>query len=576
VSVLGAYRQLLRNGPLVRLLFGEFVSSIGDWLYLVALLVVVYEASSDPILLGIVGAARVLPYVLLSIPAGIVADRFDRRLILLVTDVARGLIMVALAILVASHGPLAAIVGLAILATCFSTFFGPTIGSYLPSLVRDERELGPANSAWSSLDNLAFVIGPAVAGLLIAVGGLTTAFVLNALSFATIAVVLWRLPSTNSRAAASTAPDGAGAGQVEGSSSEAGSPAPAEPVPGPVRPFPLLPLAGLALIDIAAGFAIGGLGILTVVLATGQLNGGQDATGFLNAAIGVGGLLGAIGSGLVVVRDRLTRPLITGSIIFGGGLVGLGLSTSLAPGLLALAIASAGSLLVEVVSTTLLQRIIPDGSRGRALGVIQTAGILAYAIGAFAMPIIADRFGSAVILDGAAVLIVVAGIVSSILVNLSRDPATDPAMAAVAERVSNLPLFAGIPAFRVATTLVRGTTTLAAPGEVIIRQGDPADRFYVILEGNVEVSQSAQPGEPARFLRRLGPDDAFGELGLLTGSARSANVTALDAVRLLGIDGSLFLELVTAGPELAPRLLALHRGGAVVPVAAVTSSGSLA
>ncbi len=204
--------------------------------------------------------------------------------------------------------------------------------------------------------------------------------------------------------------------------------------------------------------------------------------------------------------------------------------------------------------------------------MIQTAGILSYAVGAFAMPIIADRVGSAVVLDGAAVLIVVAGIVSSVLVNLSRDPATDPEMAKVAERVSGLPLFAGIPAFRVATTLARGTTVDVPPGGPIIRQGDPADRFYVILEGSVEVTQSPTPGEPARLLRRLTVDDAFGELGLLTGSNRSASVTALDAVRLLAIDGPLFLELVTAGPELAPRLLALHRGAAVAPTPAVITA----
>ena len=184
MTALRAYRALLSNGPLVRLLGGEFVSSIGDWLYLVALLIVVYQESADPLILGIVGAARVLPYVLLSIPAGIVADRFERRLVLLVTDVARGLIMLAMAVLVAGDGPLWAIVALAILATCFSCFFGPTIGAYLPSLVRDERELGPANSAWSTLDNLAFVIGPAVGGLLIAASGLSLAFLLNAISFA--------------------------------------------------------------------------------------------------------------------------------------------------------------------------------------------------------------------------------------------------------------------------------------------------------------------------------------------------------------------------------------------------------
>ncbi len=204
------------------------------------------------------------------------------------------------------------------------------------------------------------MIGPAVAGLLIAIGGLTAAFVLNAGSFAVIAVVLWRLPSSSGRSPAPAGGHGAGPGHRP--TPRSSRPGRADPSPGPARPFPVLPLAGLALIDIAAGFAIGGLGILTVVLATGQLNGGQDATGFLNAAIGVGGLIGAIGSGLVVVRDRLTRPLIAGSIIFGAGLVGLGLSTSLAPGLLALTVASAGSLLVEVVSTTLLQRIIPEGS----------------------------------------------------------------------------------------------------------------------------------------------------------------------------------------------------------------------
>src|SRR5436190_13828232 len=160
MSVFRAYRSLFADRALIRLLVGEFVSSIGDWLYLVALLVVVYDRSNDTVLLGIVGAARILPYIVLSVPAGIAADRFDRRLVLLSTDLARGAIMLGLAALVAVDGPLWAIVGLAILATCFSAFFGPTIGSYLPTLVGDESRLGPANSAWASLDNLAFIVGP--------------------------------------------------------------------------------------------------------------------------------------------------------------------------------------------------------------------------------------------------------------------------------------------------------------------------------------------------------------------------------------------------------------------------------
>jgi CRP-like cAMP-binding protein len=114
----------------------------------------------------------------------------------------------------------------------------------------------------------------------------------------------------------------------------------------------------------------------------------------------------------------------------------------------------------------------------------------------------------------------------------------------------------------VAASLARGTTVEVPAGEAIIRQGEAADRFYVILGGSVDVSQTGAPGEVARHLRSLGADDAFGELGLLTGAPRSATVTAKTPVRLLALDATAFLDLVTAGPELAPRLLALHRGAA--------------
>src|SRR3954468_11954290 len=194
MDVLRTYRDLLRNGPLGRLLIGEFVSSIGDWLYLVALVVVVYRETNGPVILGLVGAARMLPYIFLSIPAGLISDRFDRRHVLLVSDLARGGCMLVLAVLVARGGSLVAIPAVAMLAACFSTFFYPAIGALLPSLVRDEREFGPANSAWATLDNFAWIVGPGRAGLLLVGGDIGLAFVLNAVSFLLIAVILWTLP----------------------------------------------------------------------------------------------------------------------------------------------------------------------------------------------------------------------------------------------------------------------------------------------------------------------------------------------------------------------------------------------
>jgi MFS family permease len=553
VSVLRAYRGLLSNGPLVRLLGGEFVSSIGDWLYLVALLIVVYQVSADPLLLGLVGAARILPYVVLSIPAGIIADRFERRLVLLATDVARGLIMLVMAWLVAIDGPLAAIVGLAILATCFSCFFGPTIGAYLPTLVRDERELGPANSAWSTLDNLAFVIGPAIAGLLIAVSGLTLAFLLNAASFAVVAGVLWRLPSER----ASTGL--AGPGLVGSTPGESGKPESARPAAS--TRAGLVPIAGLALIDIVTGFVFGGLGVLTVVLAVDRLGAGEAATGYLNAAVGLGGIIGAVVSGALVARAALRGPLILGAVGLAAGVAALGLTTSLGPALGAMALAAAGSLLVEVISTTIFQRVVPDAIRGRALGTIATISTLAYAAGSLVLPVAAGAVGMEVVLVGSAIMAVAGAGCAVLLIGPAADRGPSAALVSAAARAVELPVFAGIPAARLAAAFARSSAVDVRSGRAIIRQGEPADRFYVILDGSFHVDRIEPSQTTPTRLRTMGPGEVFGEIGLLTGAPRSATVTAAGPGRLLALEAPEFLQLVESGPELGPRLLALHRGG---------------
>jgi hypothetical protein len=547
LSVLVAYRGLLRNRALTRLLVGEFVSSIGDWLYLVALLIVVYEASGSALVLGIIGAARVAPYIFLSVPAGIAADRFDRRLILIYTDVARGLIMVALAVITALNGPLWLVVALTILATCFSSFFGPTIGAFLPTLV-NERELGPANSAWASLDNLAFVVGPAIGGLLIAAGGVPLAFVLNAASFAFVAYILWRLPSPT-RAPAAAAP----------AATEAGSPAeaPAEPKAAALGDY-VAPLSGLALIDLVGGFVFGGLSILTVIIAVDILQAGEAGTGFLNAAIGVGGLIGAVGSGALVLRRRLGPPLVAGGALLGLGLVVLGQSGSLAPALVAMTVASAGSLLMEVVSTTLFQRIVPDAVRGRALGVMETLSVGAYSVGSLALPLLAGVIGVTPVLVGSGIGMAAAALGGVLLVGRAAIQA--PELGPIAARLAAVPIFAGLPPARIEAAAGQVVERGVEAAEAVIREGDAADRFYVITDGHFRVTQHAGADAAARELRTLGPGDVFGELGLLTGAPRSATVTAIEPGTLLALDGPAFLELAGSGPGLSSRLIDLYRG----------------
>jgi MFS family permease len=536
VTILRTYLDLFRRNPaLGRLLAGEFVSGIGDWLYLVALLVVVYAESNSPVLLGVIGAARILPYVLLSVPAGIVVDRFERRLVLLVTDVARGVIMLGLAVAVIVEAPTIAIVALAIAAACFSTFFGPAIAALLPELV-DERDLGPANSAWATLDNVGFIIGPALAGILLAAGGLVIAFLLNAISFAVIAVVLWRLPR----------PAASGAAAPEGLT---GDPASIDEGWGPL----VRPLAGPFLLDSATSFVGGALSVLTVVIAIDVLGAGEAGTGYLNAATGVGGVVAGIAGGALLAR-RLGVPLLGGGVVGGVGLAWLAVSGDLFPAMVAMAVAVAGLLLLDVVNTTVIQRIVPDERRGRALGLLQTSSAILYSFGSLVGPIAADVAGVPAVLVVSAILTVVAAVLAlALAAGVAAPPPVDP----VRLRALDQPLFAGLPTARLEAAARRLTTVPATAGERVVREGDRADRFYVIDAGAFAVTSTATGVEP---IRTLGPGDVFGEIGLLRGIPRTATVTAVSDGVLHALDGDAFADLVAAGPGLGTRLLDLYRG----------------
>lgn len=540
---LGVYRQLLANRPLTKLLVGEFISGIGDWLYIVAVFVLIYRETGDAALVGIFGAVRVIPYVALSIPAGMIADRFDRRLVLLVSDLWRGLMMVLLAVFVTIDAPVLPIAAVAVLATCGSAFFYPAMGAYMPGLVTDERQLGPANSAWSSLQNLSFIVGPAIGGILLALGGMTLAFVLNALTFIVIAVILWTLPpSTNVHATAAEA------------SNEATS-ASDSAVPAPAR----RQLAGLGIIQVMAGFLDSGMQVLTVILAINVLQAGEAANGYLNAAIGVGGLIGAIGSGVLVLRRSLGPPLIMAAIVFGIGLLILGAIPVLVVAMVALVVAYAGAIVLDVVMTTIFQRVVPDQLRGRWTGVFVTGATLAGVAGAIALPVLVVNAGAALSLGGAGLAIILATVAGLALIGrgATREPSRFEATLA---EVAKLPLFVGVPSARLEAALARVRQVPAPAGQVVVRQGDPADRFYMIESGSFVVTQSAAPGAADAVLRRLGPNEVFGELGLLRESPRTATVTAETDGILLELDGPDFLELVGAGGPLRSRLLGLYTG----------------
>jgi len=551
VEALRVYRGLLANRPLTKLLVGEFVSGIGDWLYIVAIFVVIYRETHDAAAVGAFGAVRMIPYVLLSIPAGLVADRFDRRLVLLVTDLLRGVVMLVLTFLVASNGPVLLIVAFAMVAASGSTFFYPAMGAYLPSLAADERQLGPANSAFASLGNLSFIIGPAIGGLLIAAGGLVLAFILNALSFVVIAAILWSLPpSIARREVVETA-----ATEEEDEAATEAPEAPTAPVSGRI---PRRPISGLALIQIVVGFMDGGLQALTIILAVSVLNAGEEANGYLNAAIGVGGLAGAVVSGVLVLRRHLAWPLLIGALLTAAGVAALGGIPILGVALVAIGLCAAGSILLDVILTTIFQRLVPDAQRGRAFGLLMTLNTLSGATGAFVLPVVLAAVGAGIALGATGVAVAAAAAIGLVLLGGSTSRPVSPFEATLL-RVAKLPLFAGVSASRLEAALGHVRPVDVQAGQAIVRQGDPADRFYIIVSGSFTVSQMTDAGTVV-LLRQLGPEQVFGELGLLNRSARTATVTADEPGTLLEMDGEDFLRLVGASGDLRGRLLDLYGG----------------
>jgi len=580
-----AYRTIAGNRNLLRLFFGEFVSNIGDWLYLVALLVIVYRESSDPFLLGLIGGARIIPYIVLSVPAGIIVDRYDRRAVLIITDIIRGLAMLGLAANTFLGGPVLLTVALAIFATCFAVFFRPSMGAYLPSLVRNESELGPANSIYATLSEVTFIIGPAVGGLIIAATDLGWAFVINAISFLAPVVILWTLPANNPRAATASAsaisdtPDVEIVATADGAPAAAAAapeiadpPAPAPAAAGPAAPAPvavvsvrdiLRPVAGLALLDIVTGFLWGGLSVALVIFAVDRLGAGEEATGFLWAAVGVGGVVGAVASSSVVLRPNLGPVMLAGAAILSVGFVFLGQVETLVPALIAMAVVASGALVAQIVGETVLQRVVPDAIRGRTLGTLQTLSTLTYAAGSFLVPVLMSTIGAPIILTVGGIAIMAAAVGTFVLVGPSfrREPATDAA-AATLGRVARLPLFAGVSPAALEVALQRLKSVPVVAGTVVIREGDPADRFYIIASGRFAVDQLDSGTQLPRRLRVMGPDDVFGELGLMRNAPRSASVTAASDGQLLALDGPDFLELLNAGPEVSGRMLERYRASA--------------
>jgi len=281
----------------------------------------------------------------------------------------------------------------------------------------------------------------------------------------------------------------------------------------------------------------GALDVLLVVVGLELLDIGQGGVGWLNAAFGAGGLLGAAITVGLVGRPRLAPAFAAGLLLWAAGilLAGLAPGVALVGGMVALV--GAGRSVVDVAGRTLLQRVIPRAVLSRVLGVLEGVSMGGLAAGSILAPAMIAVFGirGALVAAGGALALLTA-LAWPRLAQADRAARVPGPELAV---LRGVPLFAPLPA-PVVERLAAALVPLAVPaGAAIVRQGDPGDRFYVIAGGRVRVTVDGRDhGE-------RGVGDAFGEIALLRDVPRTATVAAATDVELLALEREDFLAAVT-------------------------------
>jgi MFS family permease len=373
----GTIRAALGYPAFRSLLAGLAVSQVGDWLYNLALLTMVYQRTGSAMWAGVATAARVIPIVVLGPLGGMVTDRFGRRGVMIASDLARLVLMLGLALVAAAHLPVLLAPVIAALATAAGAPYLPCVSAVTPKLVRG-GDLPGANAARSAVTAIGVIVGPALGGVLLLAGSPAVAFLVNALTFGV--AVVFTVAIKDGRAFEVTR---TGAGGHVGLASEIADGAAA------LRAHP----AAIRLVgaDILCSLVYGMQTVLLILVAR-NAGLGLHGYGYLFAAIGAGGLIGTSVAGRVA---RLPHHVALAGSLALVGLPTLAMPvTHWAPAAILLAgFTGAGALCVEIMTETGLQRALDDEVFGRAYGLALPASIAGIAAGSVVAPVLVSAFG---------------------------------------------------------------------------------------------------------------------------------------------------------------------------------------
>jgi MFS family permease len=532
-----ALREVYGNRGLRRLQLAWAGSIIGTWAFSVALAVYAYRHGGASAV-GLVMLIRWFPAAFASPFTGVLGDRYPRVLVMMGSDLLRAAAFGGMTACVLAHVSPAAVYALVGATSVISTAFRPAQAALLPSLARTPEELTAANVSSSTLESLGFCAGPGLGGVLLAVSSTWVVFAVTAATFLWSALLLGGLLATD------------------------------EP---PLRrePRPIVHEAAEGFRTIAHDRRLqlviglfsaqtlvnGAMSVLLAVSALQLLHLGPGGVGYLNSAVGVGGLVGAVFSLMLVGRRRLAGMFGLAVAGTGGPMIFIAPHPSTAIALVAFGLIGISNIIEDVAGFTLLQRTIPPEVLARVFGVVHSLFFATVGAGAILAP-------QLIHLVGVRWSLVAVGAVLPVLTIATRIPLVRLDNAAVdhgreLDVLQAIPIFSPLSAPVLEGLAARLALIRAPAGEQIVRQGDPGDRFYVIASGRVEVSIDGS------VQATQGPGEHFGEIALLRDVPRTATVTARTDVELFALERDDFLAAVTghaASAEAAEAVVGARLG----------------
>jgi MFS family permease len=374
-----------------RLFFGgQTISLIGTWMTRVATGWLVYRLTGSALLLGTVSFAGQIPTFLLAPFAGVWVDRLDRRQVLVWTQALSMVQSLTLAALTLSgHITIPRLLALSVMQGCINAFDMPGRQSFMVKMVDDRRDLQNAIAINSSMVNMARLIGPSLAGMLIAVSSEGWCFLVDGISYIAVIASLLAMrlhaPVVKRAAASALSELKTGWTYVTGFL----------PIRTILLLFAVISLMGMPFV------------VLMPIFAARVLHGGPHTLGFLTGSMGLGALISALSLAARKHVRGLVRIIPVSAGVFGLGLIGFGLSHSFWLSMLMLMVAGMGMMQGMAASNTVIQTLVSDDKRGRVMSYYTMAFMGMAPFGSLLAGTMADVIGApmTVIANGSVVLL---------------------------------------------------------------------------------------------------------------------------------------------------------------------------